>query len=414
MKGKNEPFKKKIGRGKMVKGKIVLSVLGVLLGIVFLVSLSYVPRAIAAEELVLAHASPMTGAAASWGINIERGFSMFASEINSAGGLKIGDRVYKVKPVAYDTRYEPSSGVSIATRAGAMGIKYLSVLGGALVNACQPILEKNKILNLGEFAGGVEYTNPKSPYTFRSMPCSEQVAAACYPELVKMWGPLRIACINVEQDVMRRAQEEDERTAKKLGLPVEFVGIESFVRGTVDFRAIFTKLNALKPNCWRLGGSPGEVPLMAKQLDELGYSGHKYTFQQAQDVEALKKTLSKEAIEGYVTERYWVKGSGPKRFQEFYNRYVRAYGDSPNPVVYEQYAGLEMLIQAMKKVGSIDSEKVAKALREVEMETILGPSWVGGPEYGFGIKNQLVYGIPLLEFKGGEPVITAVAMPKKH
>jgi branched-chain amino acid transport system substrate-binding protein len=394
----------------MMKMKNVLAVLGVLSGIVFLVSLSYVPRAIAAEELVLAHASPMSGAAASWGIHIDRAYNMFANDINSAGGLKIGDRVYKVKPAAYDTRYEPSAGVSIATRAAAM---YLSVLGGALVIACQPILEKNKILNFGEFGGGVEYTNPQSPYTFRVMPCSEQVAASCYPELVKLWGPLRIAAVNLEQDVSRRVQEDEERILKKLGLPVQFVGIEWFMRGTVDFRAILTKVNALKPNCWKLGSSPGEVTLMLKQVNELGYPGQKYTFHFGQDIAALKKMLSKEALEGYVTERYWVKGSGPKRLQELHARYESTYGESAIPHVSESYASLEMLLQAMKKAGSIEVEKVAKALREVEMETVLGPTWMGGPEYGFGIRNQLLYGVPLLQFKGGEPVIIAVAMPKK-
>jgi branched-chain amino acid transport system substrate-binding protein len=283
-----------------------------------------------------------------------------------------------------------------------------------LVNACQPILEKNKVLNFGSFAAGAAYTNAQNPYTFRNMPCSEQIVAACFPELVKMWGPMKIVVAGIEQDVIRRILEDEQKIVKKLGLPVEYLGSEWFVRGTVDFRAVLTRLNALKPNCYEFAATVGEVPLLLKQIDELGYSGHKFTFHSGQDIVALKKTLSKEAIEGYVTERYWIKDSGPKRLQELYNRYVTTYGDAPMPQVYEGYACLEMLIQAMKKVGSIDSEKVAKALREVEMETVLGPSWMGGPEYGFGIKNQLLYGVPMLQFKGGEPVIIAVAMPKKH
>lgn len=47
---------------------------------------------------------PLSGAAASWGLQLLRGHQMKAEEINAAGGLKVGKDVYKIEISNYDTK----------------------------------------------------------------------------------------------------------------------------------------------------------------------------------------------------------------------------------------------------------------------------------------------------------------------
>ena len=58
----------------------------------------------AAEDktLTIGVLGPLSGGAASYGVELVRGAEMKADEINKAGGLKVGSDVYHIKLVSYD------------------------------------------------------------------------------------------------------------------------------------------------------------------------------------------------------------------------------------------------------------------------------------------------------------------------
>ena len=59
------------------------------------------------KELVIACLSPMSGGGAAWGIASERAVRMWADDINSRGGQKVGNETYTFKIVTMDHRYVP-------------------------------------------------------------------------------------------------------------------------------------------------------------------------------------------------------------------------------------------------------------------------------------------------------------------
>jgi len=59
---------------------------------------------------------PMSGPGAAWGINMQRGVSMAIDDINKAGGMKVGNDVYRMDFAAGDTKYTGSVAVSEAAR----------------------------------------------------------------------------------------------------------------------------------------------------------------------------------------------------------------------------------------------------------------------------------------------------------
>src|SRR5438093_1442266 len=54
------------------------------------------------KTLTIGVLGPLSGGAASYGVELVRGAEMKADEINKAGGLKVGNDVYHIKLVSYD------------------------------------------------------------------------------------------------------------------------------------------------------------------------------------------------------------------------------------------------------------------------------------------------------------------------
>src|SRR5439155_492143 len=60
------------------------------------------PSAAEDKTLTIGVLGPLSGGAASYGVEMVRGAEMKADELNKAGGLKVGGDVYKIKLVSYD------------------------------------------------------------------------------------------------------------------------------------------------------------------------------------------------------------------------------------------------------------------------------------------------------------------------
>jgi branched-chain amino acid transport system substrate-binding protein len=180
------------------------------------------PRALS-ETLVVAHLAPMSGTAAGWGIATDRAIRMAVDDFNARGGLKIGKETYKIQLVTMDHRYVPGEALGATKKVAGEGIKYAFGVGAGIMPAMQPVLTENKVINMVSMGAGVEFTNAKNPYTFRTMPSSELGYAVYYPKLVKMFGPLKIGVVHNNDELGRADTRCRERVIKEKNLPIEEV-----------------------------------------------------------------------------------------------------------------------------------------------------------------------------------------------
>ena len=74
-------------------------------------------KAAPAEEVVkVGHVAPLTGQIAHLGKDNENGARMAIDEINGAGGLKVGDKTYKLELVGEDDKADPKEGTLAAQK----------------------------------------------------------------------------------------------------------------------------------------------------------------------------------------------------------------------------------------------------------------------------------------------------------
>jgi len=134
---------------------------------------------IAADVIKFGISTPLSGPAAPWGIPHKNAIELIFDEANAQGGLDVDGKKYKLEIIAYDHKYVIAEGVATVNRLIAKDdVKYMSVLGGAVVKANEEAVNEGGVLNLPlAYAEGL--VSPKNPLTFHSFPAP--------PETTTFW-----------------------------------------------------------------------------------------------------------------------------------------------------------------------------------------------------------------------------------
>ncbi len=355
------------------------------------------PTHAASKTLLIGISTPLSGAAAPPGRGTLRAMELAAEDINGAGGIKVGDDVYAIKLVVYDSKYDTREGVSIANKLiFADKVHYMVTFGGTVTIAVDPIVNDNHVLNFAAAYGGKKATNPGSPYTFRVIPEPEQGYITLMPWIVKKYGVKTIAITSTDDETGLLQAEDSEREAKHLGVAV--IDKAYAPRGTLDFTPMMTKLLARKPDAIDFGAWAGsDGPAICRQTKELGYKGV-MIFSYTQSVPTFLK-VAPECADGVLFMHIFA--TAPTAAAErVARRYEDKYREKFDPLVWRQYDVLWVLKRAVETAGTIDPARVKDVMRTVQIDSILsGKTHVGGKSY-YGIDAQFLYPIPLSTYDG--------------
>jgi len=139
--------------------------------------------------------------------------------------------------------------------------------------------------------------------------------------------------------------------------------------GTTDFRPILLKIKAMKPGPQVIyyGGVVTEASLIKIQMNELGMK-NLYTGVTGLDSETFNAT-AKDAAEGTViTGKAYIDESS--LFVKAYKAAgYREYYEASGPYAYD---AVNLILDAIKKVGFEDKKRLAEAIRKSEYHGILG------------------------------------------
>ena len=370
------------------------------------------PAPAAEKTLTIGLLGPLSGGAASYGVELQRGAEMRADEINKAGGLKIGGDVYKIKLVAYDHKAQAADAAT-ATNKLVFQDKVKYIIGnavGATCNAAQTITEPNKVM-FSFVCWGTANLAPEKPYSFRSMLSQWELAEPFY-RWVKENHPRvkRVAVISPND-----TSGKDTNTAVVKALKVlafEVTADEYYERGTKDFYPVLTKLLAQKPDMIDVAAAPaGEAGLILKQAMELGFKGAK-GWTAGTNPFTIIGVAGREAAEGVwspanINVKSEHVNSAVRKFGEAYEK---RYGEVPGVIAVANFAAFDVFTQAMQRAGSVETDRVLEVLTKERFETVWGPLVIGGKET-YGIDRQFLYPLVISEIRGGKVVDVAQVVP---
>ena len=347
---------------------VVVMVLG--LGLTMLPLFSAMTPAASAKTLKIGNTVPMK---AKEGIQIKKWLELLAERTNKAGGLKAGGETYNIEIVSYDDEYSADTGRAAAERLIYQDkVKHIVCQwGSAPIVATLQIAQPNKVLQVCN--GMTEKTMvPKWGYYYRSPSLfwinGQQVE---YVNQFKKRGlPMTVAFINPDDITGRGATKKNTMFYKNMG--VKILDTLFYKRGTADYTPFATKIKSLNPGFVDTGTTRGSAPtlLLAKALYNVGYKGGIVFNNMAGTWQEIVNKVGPDAIEGavggfkdpreYRTEK-WVL--------ELCDAYEKKYGvwetDSVNWI-----SGWFVLMAAIKKADSIDTDDLVKAMDGLEYSSI--------------------------------------------
>ena len=347
----------------------------------------------------------MTGANASYGTSMMRGFKLAVKEINAAGGIN----GKKLQLVEADTKSEPAEAANAMSKLISQD-KVPMVAGiftsSSAIAACN-ISESSKVPFLAIGATNPTVTLTKDgktkPNTFR----------VCFIDHFQ--GTVGANFVLNELKAKKAAIYVDNSSDYAKGLAAFFkqaytskggtvVAEEAYLQKDTDFKAVLTKIKATNPEVLYVPGYYEEVGKIAKQSRELvlncaivGGDGW--------DSPKLVEIAGAAALNNTFFTNHYSPESDSAESKAFVAAFEKEYNQKPDAPAVLGYDGIRLMADAIKRAGSADSAKVAAALADTKsFKAVTG-------ETSLNDKHDAVKSAVIIELKDGKQAYRATVKP---
>jgi branched-chain amino acid transport system substrate-binding protein len=367
----------------------------------------------AQDELKIGAIGPLSGGATAWGIALNRGTQMAVDEVNAQGGLKVGDKSYKLRLIMLDDTYTATGGRTAADRL--IKLEKVSFILGpvgspATLGALSATDPSKTLLFSDGFAINILKNEQHAAYNFRSIDTTLEFAPAMIEWLHKNHPEVKKVGMLGPNDATGQAVLPMLTAIYKAnGIDV---WTDSFDRGTQEFVPLITRMLTQGVDLFDLNSnSPGDAGLMLKQARQAGYKG--LIWEVGGPAVAEIMAVAGPLAEGFQSLEVFdfTSPAGAKFVDDYHKRWAGVI-NAQAPLWYNT---AKILFEAVHRAGSTDVEKVRDAMLTTEGYDagIIGPVVWGG-QANYGVDHQLLVPFWIAGVQDGKEVMLAKITPEKH
>lgn len=325
----------------------------------------------------------LTGTYAALGQNQHRGYQLCAKHMNEKGGV-LGR---KIEFVLYDDQSQPATGIRLYEKLITQD-KVDVVMGpysSAITEAVANVNEKYKMPMVAPMASTTSIFKKGRKFIFMVQSAAEVYLEGLIDMAAKR-GLKTVAIINEDTLFPKATVQGTIELAKKKGLQVVFV--EGYPKGNTDFSAILTKVRAANPDVLGAATYFDDAVAITRQMKELNVNPKMYGVTVGGDLPTFYQLLGKNAefVYGATQWEAELPYPGAKAFLESYTK------DFPGrDLSYHSaggYGGCQVLVEAIKRAGSLDGEKIREQILKLDINTVYGGFKVDAD--GFQISHKMV------------------------
>ena len=323
----------------------------------------------AADVIKIGHVGPLTGGIAHLGKDNENGARMAVEEINAAGGLKVGDKTYKLDLVAEDDKADPKEGTLAAQKIVDSGA--VAVVGhlnsGTTIPASKIYADVN-MTQISPSATNPKYTEQGFKTAFRVCANDNQQGAVLANYAADSLKAKTIAILDDRTAYGQGLADVVERVAKQKGMKV--VAREFTNDKATDFNAILTKVRATKPDVVMYGGMDATAGPMAKQMTQLGI---KSTFLAGDGVcspEFIK--LAGDASGNLHCSQAGEAVEKLAKGADFVDKYKKRFNSEVQVYSPYSYDAVYVIADAIKRAGKADRASITAAMPATKYDGLTG------------------------------------------
>lgn len=320
--------------------------------------------ALAADDLVIAVAGPMTGPVATIGDQMRRGAQAAAEAINAAGGVNGRN----IKIVVEDDACDPKQAVAVANLIVGQQIKFVDghACSGSSIPAAE-VYADNGVLMMSPASSNPILTEKGHSTVMRLYPRDDAQGAFAAPWILDKFKGKKVAILHDKSAYGKGLATVVKDKVNAAGVTeVLFEGVNA---GEKDYSAIVSKLKGAGAEFVYFGGYHPEAGLILRQSADQGFK---------------PQLMSGDAL---ATSEFW-QISGPAGEGTLFTfpadprrspaaaaavEKFKAQGFNPEGFTLISYGVVQAIADGVKQAGSDDPKKVAKALTSGQpFETVLG------------------------------------------
>jgi branched-chain amino acid transport system substrate-binding protein len=318
-----------------------------------------------AEDITIAVVGPMTGPVASIGEQMKRGAEAAAAAINEAGGVD----GRKIKLEIQDDACDPKQAVTVANRVVGEQVKFVDghACSGSSIPAAD-VYSDNGILMMSPASSNPVLTEKGHPTIMRIYPRDDAQGAFIAPWIAETFKGKTVAILHDKSAYGKGLATVVKDKLNAAG--VKEVVFEGINPGEKDYNAIVSKLKAAGVDFVYFGGYHAEGGLILRQAADQGYKPQLMMGDSIATSEFWQ--ISGPAGEGTLFTFPTDPRRSPnaaKAMEQF-----KTQGFNPEGFTLFSYGVVQAIADGIKKAGSDDPKKVAKALNDGQpVETVMGP-----------------------------------------
>lgn len=322
----------------------------------------------AGDTIKIGGLAPLTGNVSVYGVATNNGIKMAVDEINKAGGVL----EKQIEYIVYDEKGDPIEAVNAYNKL-VQDDKIIALIGDVTSKPTIAVAQKavkDRIPMITATGTTADITK-----------AGDNVFRACFidpyqGELMAEYAAKKLnaktAAIIYDNgdDYSTGVADAFEKEAKEAGITI--TNKEAYQPGSVDFKSQLTKIKAGNPDVLMIPVYYSDVALIAAQAKDIGI---KSKLLGADGWDGVLEKIDKSNLDA-VKDCYFCSQYSPEnkdeKLQNFLKQYTEKYKSEANMFAVLGYDALGMMAAAINKAGSVDSEKIIEALKNLEYKGLTG------------------------------------------
>lgn len=323
----------------------------------------------------IATAAPLSGESANAGKDHESGARLAVEEINATGGVEVGGKKYMLELVPEDDGGDSKLGAFVAQKI--VDEKNISAVIGhynsGVTQVAQPIYAKNNLVLL------TISTNPDLTVKAKK---SQEGATLLYrldahdgqqgpalADYIKNKGFKKLVIIDDATTYGKGIADQVEKRSKEIGL--DLLEREAVTHRTTNFKNTLAKIKSSGADAIMWAGYDETAATLAKQAKEIGLTAALMMPDAACTNNFI--ALAGSAAEGVICSVTGIPLGDMKDGADFSTRFEKRFaGLKVQGYAAYTYDAVLTLVAAIKKAESIEPEKIANAMKTIEVDGLSG------------------------------------------
>ena len=251
----------------------------------------------------------------------------------------------------------------------------LGPYGSAITEAVADVVERHRMIMIAPTAGSTAIWEKGRRHLIMMLSPVESLPEGLL-DLALRNGLKRVAVVKLNGLVANAAAKGASELAKGRGL--ELVFIETYPDGTTDFSAILNKVKTAAPDVLMAASVRlDDLVAITRQMKELDLNIKMFSSVPYGLLPDYYKQLGKEA-EYVYSGSFWETTLPYPGNNEFVAAYEKEFNRTPAVQSAASYAGCRLLVETVRRTGSLDSDRIREALLNLRTKTVLGDFAVDG------------------------------------